>query len=176
MRAFSEVTGQWQPGGTAYDLRRERVGAAIWARFFACGVGFVGLGWLITRYVRSLHSLQQKMHLRLERQYLPRLLPYLLWHLLLRILALGALAALTWMLAVQVLDPILRAYPEYMPRVLVEPSEISLTFWNIRRAASNAVVLRTPQVIRLLYFGELCNIGVIVTLAGLWVAALRRRK
>ena len=162
---FTEAAQQWSPGGSAYDLRRERVGATIWARFLACGAGFAALGSLIAKYARSIGALQARMRQKLEDQYITRLLPYLLFHILLRVIALAALAALAAALANLLLEPI-QVFPEYVPDILVEPNEITKTFWNLRRAESAAITIRTPQVVRLLYFGQLCNIATILTLAG----------
>ena len=162
---FAETAQQWMYGGDTYDLRRERVGAGIWARFFGCGVGFAALGWLIAKYARSIGALQRRLREKLIDQYITRLLPYLIFHILLRVIALAVLAGLAAALANLLLEPI-QAFPEFVPDILVEPNEIVKTFWNLRRAESHAVVIRTPQVIRLLYFGQLCNAAVILTLAG----------
>ena len=175
MAAFAEVAGQWMGGGQAYDMRRERVGAGIWARFFACGLGFALLGRLTVRFVRSVGALRARLREKLADQYITRLLPYLLAHILLRAAALAALAAAAAILANLLLDPI-RMFPEYVPSILVEPRIIADTFWNLRRAESRAVVIRTPQIVRLLYFGRLCNIAVILTLAGGRLGLWQRRR
>jgi len=171
---FAETAQQWMSGGNTYDLRRERVGASIWARFFGCGVGFAALGWLIIKYARSIGALKAHMREKLINQYITRLLPYLIFHILLRAIALAVLAGLAAALANLLLEPI-QAFPEFVPDILVEPTEIVKTFWNLRRAESDAVVIRTPQMIRLLYFGQLCNAAVILTLAG-GCLIFRRRK
>ncbi|MCL2545359.1 MAG: ABC transporter permease [Clostridia bacterium] len=172
---FAEAAERWNPGGNAYDLRRERVGANIWARFLACGIGFAALGWLIAKYAQSIGALQARMREKLAHQYITRLLPYLLFHILLRVIALAALAGLAAALANLLLEPI-QAFPEFVPDILVEPNAIADTFWNLRRAESSAVVIRTPQVVRLLYFGQLCNIAAILTLAGGCLLLRRRRR
>jgi len=162
---FADTARQWMPGGNTYDLRRERVGASIWARFFGCGVGFAALGWLIVKYARSIGALSARMREKLIHQYITRLLPYLGLHILLQVIALAALAVAAAVLTNLLLEPI-QAFPEFVPDVLVEPKEIAKTFWNLRRAESDALVIRTPEIIRLLYFGQLCNGAVTLTLAG----------
>lgn len=171
---FAEITEQWKPGGMTYDLRREQVGATIWARFLACGAGFAALGWLIGQYARSIGALRARMREKLELQYITRLLPYLLFHILLRAIALLALAALAAALTNLLLEPI-QVFPEYVPDILVEPNSIIETFWNLRRTESASVVIRTPEIVRLLYFGQLCNIAVILSLAGGCLMVRRRR-
>lgn len=165
MITFAEEARQWKSGGQAYDLRRERVGANIWARFFGCGVGFALLGWFISKYAQSISSLARRMREKLVTSYITRLLPYLIFHILLRVAGLALLAGLAAGLANLLLEPI-KVFPEYVPSILVEPRIIAETFWNIRRAESGAFLIRTPQIIRLLYYGQLCNIAVILMLAG----------
>ncbi len=165
MVAFKEFASQWMPGGQAYDLRREKVGNNLWARFLGCGIGFALLGWLISKYVQSIVLLQQDMQRKLVKSYITKLMPYLVTQIVLRMIALAVLAGLAAALALLLLEPI-KVFPEYVPDILVEPKMIAETFWSIRRTESSALVLRSPQVIRLLYFGQLCNIATIVTLAG----------
>lgn len=165
MDVFGNEVQALKPGGTLYDLRRERIGATIWARFLACGVGFALLGMLITKFVQSIVNLQQQMKRKLENQYASRLLPYLIGHVLVRLIALAALAAIAAGMMTLLLKPI-EVYPQYVPDILVEPESILKTFWELRRAESALIVLRTPQVNRLIYFGGMCNIATILTLAG----------
>jgi len=175
MLTFAETARQWMPGGNAYDLRRERVGAGIWARFFACGVGYALLAWSISKYIRSVGALRKSIDEKLADRYVARLLPYLLFHILLRVVALAALAVAAAALTNLLLEPV-KVYPEFVPDILVEPAEIAKTFWALRDAESDAVVIRTPQIVRLLYFGRLCNIAVILTLWGGCLAFSKRRR
>ncbi len=175
MATFVEKAQEWKPGGDAYDLRKERVGATIWARYLGCATGFVLLGFLIGKYVQSILWLQQTMRRRLKDRYITQLLPFLIGHILLRVVALAALAALAAWLMNLLLEPVY-FYPEYIPQVVVEPKYLAETFWNLRRNEAATVVLRTSQIVRLKYFGGLCRTAVIVTLAGFSVMLLKLRK
>jgi hypothetical protein len=123
------------------------------------------LGWLIGRYAQWIADLRRRVRQRLITQYVTRMIPYLAGQIALRLLALATLAALAALLINLLLEPVY-VYPEYVPQVLVEPQSIAQTFWNLRAADSSAIALRTPQINRLLYFGRLCNLSVILTLAG----------
>lgn len=175
MDVFQNSIQKLKPGGTLYDLRQERAGATIWARFLGCGVGFALLGMLITKFVQSIVNLHQQMKRRLENQYASRLLPYLIGHVLVRLVALVALTAIAAGIMTLLLEPI-QAYPQYVPEIVVEPESILKTFWDLRRAESTPIVLRTPQVVRLIYFGGMCNIATILTLAGGCLLFWRRGK
>lgn len=166
MATFTEVAQGILPGGNAYNLNREKTGANIWARFMAVGVGFALLGLLISRFVQTVINLSATMKERLRQSYLSQLLLFLLLRIFLLLLWLAAMTLAAKWLAELLLAPI-NLFPEYVPAILVEPREIDRTFWNLRRAEAAAVVLRTPAVIRLLYFGGLCKTGGLVILAGL---------
>ena len=176
IRTFAEVAQQWKPGGNAYDLRREQIGATIWARFLVCAVGFALLGLFISRFARSVLWLADTVRRRLTNEYMVRMLPFFIGHVLLRVLALAALAGmaagLTWLL---ISDPAM-AYPEFIPAVLVEPDEVLSTFWALRATESAVLVTRTREMVRLLYFGNLCTIGTIVSLCGLSVLGWQRKR
>ncbi len=175
MPTFVEVADRVKPGGTHYDLRREKIAATIWARLLLCGLGLAVIGTLISLFVRSVIRLEQTVRQRLVNEYMGRILPYMLVRIVGLILWLAAMVAGIALLAQQALAPVY-AFPEYVPAILVDPKSISETFWNLRQSEAAVMILRTRPVIRLIYFGGLCNIACIVILAGLAQLFAKRRK
>ncbi len=175
MPTFVEVADRVKPGGTHYDLNREKVAATIWARLLLCGLGLAVVGTLISLFVRSVIRLEQTVRQRLANQYMSQILPYMLLRILGLILWLAAIVVGIALIATQALAPVY-AFPEYVPAILVDPKSISDTFWNLRQTEAAAMILRTRSVIRLLYFGGLCNIACIVILSGLAQFFAKQRK
>ena len=75
----------------------------------------------------------------------------------------------------QMLSPVY-FYPEYIPAVLVEPEDIAATFWKLQGQSGAQVLLRTVESIRVAFYAGLCRWGAVLTLSGLLIWAVKRRK
>lgn len=171
MTAFKSVASRLSQGGTFYDLRQEKVGATMWARYLLCFAAFALLYRLLTLWLDGVRNFIEKCRARLAAEYMPRPLPMILFNVLWRGVALAVLALLAAWVFTQLIYPVY-IYPEYIPAVLVEPEEIATTFWNVQMAEGEGIFYRTMQKARIVYFTGLCRWGTILTLYGL----LRVRK
>lgn len=175
MTTFKSVATGWMPGGTLYDLRQEQVGATIWLRFLLCGLGFAVWGFLVGRFTDGVRAFTARTNARLRERYMAQIFPWFIWNILWRALAVAALALVAALLFNQMLSPVY-FYPEYIPAVLVEPEDIAATFWKLQSQNGAQVLLRTVESIRVAFYAGLCRWGVMLTLSGLLIWAVKRRK
>lgn len=174
-QTFEQVTSEWRPGGTLYDIGREKVGAWIWARYLLCALGFTLWGLMVGAFARSVTSHFARLRERLRESYMSKLLPWFVWGILWRIVVLALLAGMAGGLMLILLDPV-NYFPEYVPAVLVEPRDIAERFWALRGADAMRVVLKTPEVVRLQYMANIVKTAVIIFLAGLALNFFKRQR
>ena len=157
------------------DLRQEQVGATIWLRFLLCGLGFAVWGFLVGRFTDGVRAFTARTNARLRERYMAQIFPWFIWNILWRALAVAALALAAALLFNQMLSPVY-FYPEYIPAVLVEPEDIAATFWKLQSQNGAQVLLRTVESIRVAFYAGLCRWGAALTLSGLLIWAVKRRK
>lgn len=154
--SFRTVCDGWQSGGTLIDLGKERMGAWLWLRV----LGFVCGTILVLRAVRmlnrSVRGFVRLVRRRLERAYALRLTPWLVWRVLLFVLAYGLCLGVGALLMNFILQPVY-TFPEWIPTVLVEWTDIHDTFWKVWGSYSVMRELRTPELARLRFFMLLVN-------------------
>ncbi len=146
--AFKTTVTGWQSGGTFIDLGKESMGAWLWLRVLLFVAGIL----LVLRFIAWLNHGVSYFHRqtkeRLQRSYAIRLLPWMTGRVLLLVLgyagAIGAAAVLLQMM----IEPVY-TFPEWVPAVLVEWSDIAQAFWNVWQGGAVMRVLRTPELIRL---------------------------
>lgn len=158
---FAKDMESLQPGGETHLLSKERTGALLPLRLLvvlagACAAADAYRGWkaLLLRWYRENKTL-------LEHSYLPRLLPRMGLQALLGILIGSGLLLFLYLLVQLALEPVY-TFPEWVPAVPVEWSDITSTFWSNQTSANRMVSLRTPQSITLDFFGQVMT----------WVCAL----
>lgn len=146
----TDMTG-WQSGGDFYQLSKEKQRALLPVRMLAVCLGFAVVIRLWGVYKRWCSALMTDYKRRLETQFAVQLFPRLLGYGLLLLLAfvawLGALYALVQFL----LQPVY-VFPEWVPAIPVEISEILKTFWQNQESATRIVELRTPQLLTLRFY------------------------
>ena len=159
--SFSGVCREWGSEGTFIDLSKEAVGATIWARMLGFILGAIallkGIRWL-NRQVRAATAWHQQS---LQCKYALQMLPQTIGLILAFILGYGAIAGLAALLLDFILQPVY-VYPECVPAVLVEWEEIQRTFWQVQQSAAGFREMRTPELLRLRYFGGLLQISCAV--------------
>ena len=152
--AFSTATAALNTRGTLISLPKETMAAALPLRVLGCTFAAMAL-WFALRalgtQVRRLHAAYRE---RLREQYAARLLPWLLLRGL--PLALGyALCAYLFAQVFVVLVAPVYTFPEWIPKVLVEPNDIAEAFWNVWTGQAALAELRSPQLLRVRFFQRL---------------------
>lgn len=173
MTMFKSAAVRLSGKGTFYDIRQEKVGATMWARYLLCALAFALLYKLLMIWSAGVKRFAARIRQRLLQAYLPRLLPWISASCIWRALALAAIALSAAWVFTQLVSPVY-VYPDYIPAVLVEPEEIIKTFWNLQSQGASGVVYRTVSAVRTAYFAGLCRWGVALTLYG--VLRVRRRE
>lgn len=173
MTAFKSAAVRLNGKGSFYDIRQEKVGATMWARYLLCALAFTLLYRLLMRWAEGVRHFMAHIRARLLQSYLPRLLPWISASILWRALALAVIALGAAWVFTRLIDPVY-VYPDYIPAVLVEPEEIVKTFWNLQSQGASGAVYRTVNAVRAAYFAGLCRWGTVLTLYG--VLRVKRRK
>ena len=156
--AFESTMTTLSVKGTCISLSKECRNAALPLRMLGCIAGFMVALWLIRllnrRTMRAYHEYQS----RLQNQYAARLLPWVLGQGAL--LAVGYLACVAMLaeLFVVIVAPVY-TFPEWVPAVLVEPTEIQAAFWNVWQKQAALLEIRSPELIRVRFFRELMAWG-----------------
>lgn len=138
-------------GGETHLLSKERTAALLPLRYLAVAVGLCAV-FSLTRWCGKLAMKWYRAEkLRLESSYLPALLPRMTLECLAMLGMAGALLLGLWGLVQLALEPVY-TFPEWIPAVLVEWSDISETFWVNQTAANRVISLRTSQSLTLDFF------------------------
>lgn len=175
--AFKSAMDSWQSGGNMIDLGKESMGAKLWLRLLLFLSG-------MTLTLRAVRFLNRRVHdalrddkERLKSSYAIRLMPRFTGQTLM--LGMGYLlcAGVVALLMQYLIEPVY-TFPEWIPAVLVEWEEIATAFWKCWQTPATLVELRSPEFMRLRFFGlmiQLASAGCGVTLALLY-GRLRTRE
>ena len=157
----------WGSNGTFYDLGKEGLGSRLWLRVLL----FVSGMTLCLRLIHWLNGrvsyYNKRYHQQLQRKYAIALMPELTGAVLLFILGYGLTIGLMGVLMGYILQPIY-TFPEWIPQILVEWSDIAKAFWNVWQIPAVMLELRTPEILRLRWLDLLikgCSAGAAVLLA-----------
>ena len=157
----------WGSNGTFYDLGKEGLGSRLWLRVLL----FVSGMTLCLRLIHWLNGrvsyYNKRYHQQLQRKYAIALMPELTGAVLLFILGYGLTVGLMGVLMGYILQPIY-TFPEWIPQILVEWSDIAKAFWNVWQIPAVMMELRTPEILRLRWLDLLikgCSAGAAVLLA-----------
>ncbi len=175
--AFKSAMDSWQSGGNMIDLGKESMGAKLWLRLLLFLSG-------MTLTLRAVRFLNRRVHdalrddkERLKSSYAIRLMPRFTGQTLM--LGMGYLlcAGVVALLMQYLIEPVY-TFPEWIPAVLVEWEEIATAFWKCWQTPATLVELRSPEFMRLRFYGlmiQLTSAGCGVTLALLY-GRLRTRE
>ena len=174
---FKSAMSGWSESGTFIDLGKESMGAKLWLRLLLFLAG-------MTLTLRAMRFLNRRVHdtlrddrERLQSSYAVRLMPRFIRQSV--VLALGYLlcAGAAALLMQYVIAPVY-TFPEWIPAVLVEWEEIGAAFWKCWQPISTLMELRSPEFMRLRFFGlmiQLASATAGITLALLY-GRLRTRE
>ena len=170
--SFKKLTEQWgkevvRKSGTCYDLAKESMSARLWLRvlLFMAGMtlGLRCVSWLNGRVRYYAKRYKQQ----LQRKYAIAMMTELTGAILLFVLGYLLTAGLMALLMTYILQPVY-TFPEWIPTVLVEWSDIAEAFWNVWQLPAVMVELRSPEILRLRWLDLLikgCAAGAAVLLA-----------
>lgn len=175
--AFKSAMDGWMSGGNMIDLGKESMGAKLWLRLllFLCGMT---LTLRAVRFLnRRVHDVLRDNGERLKSSYAIRLMPRFAAQTL--VLGVGYLlcAGAAALLMQYLIEPVY-TFPEWIPAVLVEWEEIATAFWKCWQTPATLVELRSPEFMRLRFFGlmiQLLSAGCGIVLALLY-GRLRTRE
>ena len=129
--------------------------------------------WLLCIFKQGLMTLgastrryRKKYNVILEEAYLSSHLSRIVWAYFWRAsIALALVVAMAYTLTVMI-QPVY-VFTDYIPAILVEPTEIAKTFWSIQEKNAVNTVYRTSNAIRISFISGICNAGAIVCLVGI---------
>lgn len=138
----------WQPGGCFYSLSKERTRAVlpVWVLITVCMLltviaCFKWFGKLVLRLVRKYKE-------RLAVQFAVQLTPLLIGYTAYGLLALCGALLLAYIWAKVLLWPV-AVFPEWIPAVPVEVSDILTTWWQNAQTDCRLIEFRTREVLTL---------------------------
>lgn len=148
---FESDMARWKAGGNFYSLSKERTRALLPARILLCVAGallvlegFRLLLWLAKRFAGDCRE-------RLKHVFAVQLTGRMAAYAGACVLFLALLLAAFYYVAQFALAPVY-VFPEWIPAVLVEVSDIIETFWNNRAAGGGLIEYRTPEVLTLRFY------------------------
>lgn len=152
--AVSQGMKQWAPQGSFHSLMKEKYRAILPLRVLLCVFGLMAAGLTLRLSKEASLALIRGGKERLSSRYIQRLLPEFLGRGILIVLMYAANLALIYVALSQLIAPVY-VFPEWVPKVLVEPKDILSTFWELRTAGSGLIALSTPTLIRLRFLHRL---------------------
>lgn len=165
--AFSDAVRAWRAGGTVTDLGKESMAAGLWLRVLMVLTGAA----LLFRFIRwlSAHVKSGFLHYKemLRVTYASRLFPRLVGGVIAFTLGYGVAAVGLALLINFAVQPVY-TFPEWIPTVLVEWSDIAAAFWNVWQTPATVLEYRTPELLRLRFLTLV--IQVCAALAGASIA------
>ena len=171
--AFESATENISTQGTAISIIKEKMNAAMPLRVLGCLFGLMVLLFGIRVLNTQAGKLYRAYRLRLRDQYAMRLLPWLG----IRGLALGvgyAVCAVAFAKLFIVMVAPVYTFPEWIPTVLVEPTDIATAFWNVWQKQASLLEMRSPELIRTRFFANIIGwaCGGMAVAGGLLAARL----
>ena len=169
----STAEAGWYSGGVSLSLEKESMRAHMPLRvsLSLAAIALIALGLrLWNRFsARRIRDIRAK----LEKEYLPRVLPRILLYGLAIALGYGAIAACMYLTASFTAAP-LYVFTEWVPENLVKWSAIRDVFWNLAGSDARLVQASTPEAREIAFWGGVLRWGVFFLYAAGLLAVLRR--
>ncbi len=171
--AFESAMGGLGKQGTAISLGKEGMNAALPFRAAGCAFGLLALLFCLRWLNRQVMRLYRDYARRLRDQYAMRLLPWMLARVLPLLLGYAASVLLFAQLFIVFIAPVY-TFPEWIPKVLVEPNDIAAAFWDVWQRQAIVLEVRSPELQRLRFFAVLMGwaCGAMALSGGLLAARL----
>ena len=148
---FQSTMNTLLPGGTFTDLGKERIGAWLWLRMLIFLLGTVVLLRCVKVTMNSVVIFADTIRKKLRDAYLLSLLPWITGKVLSYVICFAAAAMVFVYLMNMILAPVY-VFPEWIPPVLVEWSDIQDTFWKVWKNFAVMKEMRSTELIRLRFF------------------------
>lgn len=152
--AFEAATDALGLGGTAVSLPKERMNAAMPLRVLLCLFGAMALWFCVRALNAQAGRTYRAYRSRLRDQYATRLLPWLTGRALPLALGYAACAFLFAQVFMALVEPVY-TFPEWIPKVLVEPKDIAEAFWNVWTKQASLRELRSPALLSIRFYRAL---------------------
>lgn len=140
--------------GTTLNLSKEKVSAFLPVRLPTVVFGMT----LLLAFLRFWNIRFRKVigayRMRLKDTYALRLLPWLMRNGMFLLLGYAAVIFVFAQLFVLLINPVY-IFPEWIPAVLVEPSDIIAAFWNVWQGMAKLIELRSPELLRIQFFARI---------------------
>jgi len=175
---FKEDLESWCAGGTLIDLSKESMSSLLALRVLLFFIGGSVFFFLLGIWKKRLRCFIGDYKERLQMEYARILAPRLLLGTLLAMLTGLALLFAALALITYIVAPVY-TFPEWVPAVLVEWDDIQSAFWQVWQGAASLRELRSPELIRIRYFGMViswCSAITACLLLWLWGLAKERLK
>ena len=171
--AFETATAALSAQGTCISLPKETQHATLPLRMVCCAFGLMALLFAVRLCNAMTRRLYRAWRLRMREQYALRLAPWLTLRALPLLLGYAVCAFAFTRLFLLLIEPVY-TFPEWIPKVLVEPNDISAAFWAVWQKQAALIELRSPELIRIRFFGELTAwaCGALALAGGLLAARL----
>ena len=149
--AFESATAAMGKQGTRISLTKEKMNAALPLRVLLCAFGMLLILFGLRVLNRRSVALYRAYRLRLREQYAARLMPWLTARGLPLALGYAVCAFAFAQLFMAFVQPVY-TFPEWIPKVLVEPNDIATAFWDVWQKQATLLELRSPELVRVRFF------------------------
>ena len=155
--AYAALSGEmssWHKEGDFYSLPKEVHRARLPLRLMLCVIGAMAAAVGLKLSGRAARAIFEGGKRRLDNRYALTILPELILRAV-TIAAMYAINAAAIILILQAAIAPVYIFPEWVPGILVDPKDISDTFWLLRGHETGLLSLRTPELLRLKYLHRL---------------------
>lgn len=160
--------------GDVIDVMKERMRALLPLRLLLCAAGGLLIGWALRAWSLRTRRSVEGIRYRLQSEYLARLWPRAVI-LTLQCLAgylvilVAAFCVLTYFI-----EPVY-TFAEWIPKILVERTEIAKTFWALQEAAAQTLSFRSPELLYARFIASVTLAGCGCVLLGGLYGIIRAR-
>ncbi len=152
--AFAADMKNWQAGGTLINLGKEGLGALLPLRVLLFFIGSALFFTCLRYWNNRLRGFLADARHQLQADYAARLWPRFTLSTLVLLLGYGMLTLAAAALIRYLVAPVY-TFPEWVPAVLVAWQDIRTAFWQVWQGAASLMELRSPELIRIRFFGML---------------------
>ena len=171
-QSFMEAMRSAWGDGEFHNLRKERMGALLLTRLLLSAFGMALVFRLARRFAVLLRRWREQIAALQARSYARRWLGPALLRALGGLLGGALLLTAAYALLSFAIEPVY-TYPEWVPESLVSLSALRNVFWDRAAHAARLLPVRTPESVRIAFWGSLDRAGAVALLLGL---ALGRKK
>lgn len=160
-----EVLTDWRPGGSFYDLFREKVSAFIPLFWIAVVVGCCLIRWLFSNLLKYTKCQYELFQEKLRRHYAYQLTGWICRKLLIVVLMVTVLCTAVYGV-ISLLRQTALLFPEWIPEKPVSIASYINRFWELHHADSVSVQYTSQGVRSVILASRLIQWGCLVLLTG----------